>query len=91
MGGHLLSDKMTVIRLPGLRNGHGFMDYGEVPPQEIIQRLRNIHQEQLEAAQKVLAAKDEDFEIEVVRGKFVEHHIKWLQNPLGLVRKKTVK
>ena len=85
-----MSDKMTVVQLPGV-SGAGFQNYGERTVPEMIETLRRYARADLERAEKILAAKDEDFQVEVVRGVIVGHHIKWLQNPLGLVRKKSVK
>mgnify|MGYP005864828449 CR=1 FL=1 len=74
-----MSEKMTVITLMGESRGAGFMDYGEVSAEKMIQEYRAIAKEKKRAAEQILAAKDEDFRIVVQRGKIVGHHIKTLQ------------
>jgi hypothetical protein len=74
-----MSEKMTVIRAPGVFGG-GFQNYGERTAEEMIRDLRKMHHHDLERAQKVLAMEDHEFEIEVVRGSIVGHHIKWIQH-----------
>ena len=73
-----MSDIMTVIKLPG----HcGIAEWGELSAQEAIKKVRDYYEHKLKEAETCLGAKDEDFEIEVVRGVHVQRHIKWLQNP----------
>lgn len=73
-----MSEKHTVIRLA--RSGDaGLMLYGEVSAAEIIEEYREKARHELAAAQRVLAAKDHEFQVRVVRGRFVQHLIKELQ------------
>jgi hypothetical protein len=74
-----VSDKYTSIQLPGLPSGAGYMDHGEVEPAALIARYRTIWEKYLEQAQAILAAKDEDFKIHVVRGVHVQHLVKEIQ------------
>ncbi|WP_413711774.1 hypothetical protein [Rhizobium sp. Rhizsp82] len=75
-----MSEKMTLIRLPNAGSGEGgILEWGEVPASEMIERLRSFHRFRLELAQKILAAPDHAFQVDVVRGSIVQKHIKTLQ------------
>lgn len=78
-----MSKKMTVIGLPGLRHGTGLQDWGELTAGDMIKQYRDHARYELEWAQQVLAAKDEDFRITVVRGPWAQHHIRTLQEGAG--------
>lgn len=78
-----MSEKMTRITYRdkdgNLHHGEGLKEWGEVPAEEMIKRFRSLCQYRLQQAQNGLAVKDEDFQIDVVRGVHTERHIKTLQ------------
>lgn len=74
-----MSEKMTTIHLAGLSQGAGFMDYGEKTAAEMIATYRRNAESDLAKAQAILAAADDDFQIKVVRGVHVQHHIRTIQ------------
>ena len=52
------------------------MDYGEKTFEEMLFQIRQKAKHDLEEAQQILNAKDEDFEVNIVRGKLIQHHIR---------------
>lgn len=71
-----MSKKMTTITLAG---DNGIGEWGEKSVEEMIKRYREHHEYLLDKAQRVLAAPDSAFQIEVVRGVHVPRLIKVLQ------------
>lgn len=67
-----MSEKYTTIHLPGLPSGAGWMEHGDVPAGELIASYRRNAQRDLEHAQAILAAADEDFRIETAYGVYVQ-------------------
>lgn len=62
-----MSERMTSIVLPGV-HGSGYADWGRKTPKEMIDRLRRIATEDKQTAEKILAAKDDDFLVETYLG-----------------------
>lgn len=73
-----MSDKLTAIRLP---QHCGIAEWGVLSKSEAIAKVRAWAEHQRNEADKYLAAKDEDFEIEVVNGAHVQRHVSWVQKP----------
>lgn len=72
-----MSEKMTRIRVPGAKGGDfGFLDWGEKSRSEMVRnfRIRAEHMRQVVAA--IDATDDADFEVDIVRGSAVQHHIR---------------
>lgn len=64
-----MSERMTGIQLRGNKAaGPGLAEWGRKTPAEMIARYRSYAQHQLEEAQAILAAADEDFHIDTYRG-----------------------
>lgn len=74
-----MSEKMTRIRLPGQKFWSGFLEWGEKTPQEMIDRAVAQALFKRREADLVLEALNTDFEIDIVRGPIVQHHVKNLQ------------
>lgn len=73
-----MSEKLTRIRLRD-RKFAGWMDWGEHSHAEMVAQIRNRARYQLEEAQAVLAARPEDFDVDVVRGSIVQRHIRKIE------------
>lgn len=75
-----MSDILTRIGIPGNRRGNGFMDWGRKTPAEMIAMMRAKADHMREQVALIDATPDAGFEIEVVRGSCVQHHVDWLQS-----------
>jgi len=74
-----VSEKLTRIRLPSREHFHGMMEWDENTVEHMIGVVRR-HSARLRAEADALdAAADADFQIDVVRGPYVQHHVKELQ------------
>lgn len=67
-----MAERMTSIRLPGLRGGTGIADWGRKTPKEMIEMIRCKAEEDLKNSQAILAAEDSDFNIETYVGVHVQ-------------------
>lgn len=74
-----MSEKMTRIRLPGQKIFTGLQEYGEQTASDMILRARQYSAWLREQAKMIDVAADSDFQVDVVRGPYVQHHIKELQ------------
>ncbi|PDT15876.1 hypothetical protein CO670_15375 [Rhizobium sp. J15] len=74
-----MSEKLTRIRLPGQNDYRGFMDWGEVEPAKIIHSVRDRAAQLRREAEAIEAATDDEFQIDVIRGPYVQHHVRELQ------------
>ena len=74
-----MSEKLTRISLPGRRVG--LLEWGEVSPEEMIRKLRSYGEGLRAEAEKIAAASDLEFKVEIVRGSHVQRHVKTLQEP----------
>lgn len=74
-----MSEKLTRIRLPGQKVIPGLLEWGEQPISKMIETARR-HAAHLRAqAEAIEKASDEEFQVDVVRGSVVQHHVKELQ------------
>ncbi len=74
-----MSEKLTRIRLPGQKDFRGLQDWGEKTPDEMTAMARR-HAAYLRAeAEAIERAADGDFQIDLVRGVYVQRHIRELQ------------
>jgi hypothetical protein len=72
-----MSEKMTRIRVAGAKNSNcGFMEWGEKTRPEMVKELRSYADYLREAVAAIDATSDADFEIDIVRGSIVQHHIR---------------
>lgn len=74
-----MSEKMTRIRLPNQTDFSGLLDWGEKTPEEMTDFARKYASRLREQAEAIERADDADFQIDVVRGPYVQRHIKELQ------------
>lgn len=74
-----MSEKMTRIRLPGRGAFKGLLDWGEKTPAEMISQARGRAAHLRAEADAIDAAADCAFQIDLVRGAHVQHHIRELQ------------
>lgn len=74
-----MSEKFTSISLKGQRDWIGYSDRGEKTVEEMVATARRQADYLRAEAAAIDAAADEDFHIEVIRGVYVRHHIKTLQ------------
>lgn len=64
-----MAEIMTVAGPPGRGAlGEGLMLHGRHPRAEVIRQMRAMYARNLEAAQRILAMSDDEFEVTVVRG-----------------------
>lgn len=71
-----MSEKLTRIDLPGTQ---GLMDWGEKTAAEMIAQYRAYAARRYSEAKLVLDAPDSAFQIDVVRGPLVQHHVRCVQ------------
>lgn len=74
-----MADKMTRIYLPGMSMGEGYMDHGERSAEAMINIMRLRADHMRDCVALIDAADDTDFQIDVVRGPYVQHHIREVQ------------
>lgn len=74
-----MSEKLTRIRLPGQKVFSGLMEWEEKTTEHMIAIARRYAASLRAEADAVEAAIDADFQIDVVRGSIVQHHVKELQ------------
>lgn len=74
-----MSEKLTRITLPGQTEFKGLMDWGKHTLSEMVAMARD-HAAILRAeADAIDFAADADFQVDVVRGAIVQHHVETLQ------------
>lgn len=74
-----MTDKLTRIELPGGIMGNGLMDWGEHTAEDMLGQLRRYAAHLRARAEEIESAADEDFQIDVVRGSIVQHHVRTVQ------------
>lgn len=74
-----MSDKMTSVHLPGLRQGAGLSDWGHLPSAQMIAQLRSMARMIKEESEQILAADDADFRVEQYVGKYARKGVVVLQ------------
>lgn len=73
-----MSEKLTRIRVPGLK-GLGLLEWGEKTAAEMISTARRHAAHLRSQAEAIEATADGGFQIDLVRGSHVQHHIKEIQ------------
>ena len=73
-----MSEIYTAVCLPG-STATGWMRRGRLTAQELIAEFRENAKEHKEQAEAILAAPDEAFQVDVIRGCVVQHHLKTVQ------------
>ena len=63
-----MSDILTSCHLKGVG---GLDDWGRLTRAEIIQKTRDMARSDKERSEKILAARDEDFDCRIIRGPYV--------------------
>ena len=76
-----MSDILTRIGIPGARNGWGLMDWGRLSATEMIAQYRAHIDHLREQVALADATPDEGFQIDVIRGNCVQHHVATVQSP----------
>lgn len=74
-----MSEKLTRIRLPGSKAYKGLLDWGDKLPDEMIIQARSYAAHLRAQAEEIEAAADSEFQIDVVRGSLVQHHLREVQ------------
>lgn len=78
-----MSEKMTRIRLPGQRDFVGLMEWGEKTADEMIEAARHRAAYLRAEADAIDGAIDAQFQIDVVRGLYVQRHVREVQKAKG--------
>lgn len=76
-----MSEKLTRIRVPGSKAFRGLMDWGE--RSDMVSQVRAHADHLRKQVAEIDAASDEDFDIVVVRGSVVQHHVRTLQEGIS--------
>lgn len=74
-----MSDILTRIFAPGCKQFSGLQDWGRKTPDEMISQIRSYAKSLQAEAEAILAIEDHEFQVDVVRGSIVQHHVKELQ------------
>lgn len=74
-----MSEKMTRIKAPGQKSFTGLQDWGVKSAAEMVQMARSYADRLRAEAAAIDATPDEGFQIDVVRGPWVQHHVKTVQ------------
>ncbi len=70
-----MSEILTSCHLKGVG---GLDEWGRLTRAEIIERTREMARGQKAKAEKLLAARDEDFECKIIRGPYARHLVEHL-------------
>lgn len=70
-----MSDRLTSVRVKGMRQGLGFADYGRHGRAEMIAKLRRIAELDKATAEKILAATDDQFIVETYVGVWAQRNL----------------
>jgi hypothetical protein len=70
-----MSEILTSCHLKGVG---GLDEWGRLTRAEIIQKTREMARHDKEQAEKILAARDEDFECKIIRGPYVRRLVEKL-------------
>lgn len=74
-----MSDKLTRLRTETGTSFPGIMDWGEKTAEEMIRQARTYAAHLRAQADEIDATADESFQIDIVRGSCVQHHVRTLQ------------
>lgn len=75
-----MSEKMTRLKLPGAKAFSGIMDYGELEAADIIRQARAYADHLANQVNEIRRAADNQFQIDIVRGSAVQHHVRSVQD-----------
>jgi len=78
-----MSEKLTRIRLAKPTAFNGLMDWGVCSVEQMLAQARAYSAHLRREADAIDAAADDDFEVCVVRGSVVQHHLETLQEGRG--------
>lgn len=74
-----MSEKRTIVRLPGQKVWSGLGDWGEQTAPAMIAQVRAYASHLRAQADLIDAAADSEFQIDVARGVFVQNHVREIQ------------
>jgi hypothetical protein len=74
-----MSEKLTRIRLPGQKAFSGYMEWDEKSAAEMVAAVRSRAAHLRAEVEAIEAAADADFQIDVVRGPYVQRHVREVQ------------
>ncbi len=74
-----MSEKMTIISVPGRPNGDSFMEWGDKTASEMISAYRAYATHLRARVEAIEGMSDDDFRIAIVRGRIVQHPVRILQ------------
>lgn len=74
-----MSATMTNISLPHQRHWSGLQDWGVLTAEQMIEFARDYAAHLRAQADAIDAAADEDFEVKVVKGRIVQHFVRFVQ------------
>ncbi len=74
-----MSEKLTRIRIPDQKAFSGLQNWGVHDAAAMVRQVRHYADYMREQVARIDAAKDEDFQIDVVRGAVVQHHVAEVQ------------
>ena len=73
-----MSEILTRIMIPGC-HGSGLSEWGRKSVSEMVKSAREYGALLKKHGEELLNAKDSEFQIDIVRGSIVQHHVKELQ------------
>lgn len=75
-----MSEKMTRIRIAGFASANGrspgLMDWGEKSYEDMVYQFRRYAARMIEEGQTILDVGIDGYEVDVVRGPIVQHHVR---------------
>lgn len=74
-----MSEKLTRIRLPGSEAFRGLQNWGEKSAAEMVNYARSYAARLRAEAEAIEGASDADFQIDIVRGPYVQRHVREVQ------------
>lgn len=78
-----MSEKLTRIRLPGSNDFRGLQNWGEKTAAEMVDYARKYAARLRAEAEAIENASDAAFQIDVVRGPYVQHLVREVQKSAG--------
>ena len=78
-GMRLMSEKLTLIRLPGQRDFNGFQDWGVRSVSHMLDYIERHKADLRKELASLEAAKPEDFRVSVILGPHLQRHVETLQ------------
>jgi hypothetical protein len=76
--GAKMSEKLTRVRLRGHKGSrYGWLEWGECDFETMVEEIKRKAEQDLKAANAILeAVVPDDFEVDIVRGPYVQHLVK---------------